>query len=239
MPEIRPTPSWEVVDPDLPVLRAEYHFGSGAYATSMAVGLGDGLLLLSPPGGRQADALFDALAPYGPVTHIVAPNGFHRLGLPGAVARSPGARLFAPARVASRIRSVLPDGPDPLPIEALELPSYLSLEEPPGTARPDVVARVESGSGRIWYLNDLILNLDQLPPGWIQGRLFGLMGFRQGLAVNRMGWRFIIRVKQPCQDWLLARLAESPPDILIAGHGPVLRDPAILATLPALVRAGA
>ena len=61
------------------VLTFEYSFGPGV-ATALAVRIGEGLAVVSPP-SRPTEEVFEALAAHGPVKALVAPNAFHTLGL--------------------------------------------------------------------------------------------------------------------------------------------------------------
>jgi hypothetical protein len=106
--------------------------------------------------------------------------------------------------------------------------------------RPDVVMRVAVDEGLLWSLTDVVLNLEALPPGPIERRLFALMGFRAGLAVNFLGSRVVLlgRGRRAYRAWLCAELRRRPAALLITGHGPPVRDPEVLGGLPDLVAAG-
>src|SRR5688572_25793745 len=94
---------WEVLDEATHTLTLEYSFRPGftarAFVTRFA---GDELVIFSPPVGIDP-ALFRELDEHGRVTALVAPNGFHYLGLRPALEAFPGATLYAPESSARRV----------------------------------------------------------------------------------------------------------------------------------------
>ena len=229
---------WEPVDPEGRVRRAAYHFGSAGRANCTAVGLGDGrLVLCSPPGGPDANALFDRVDALGEVVAVVAPNGFHRVGMPMAARRYANARLFAPEAAIGRVRK----GVDatravrPLTELAATLPDGVEIFVPPHMKNPDTVLRVQTTLGPVWTLHDLILNLDVVSSNPVERWLLGTLGYQVGLRVNRFGCRWVLlRDKPAFSAWLLDELRRMPPAAFSPGHGPVVRDAAGLARLTLL-----
>ncbi|MCA9659902.1 MAG: hypothetical protein KC486_16275 [Myxococcales bacterium] len=234
---------WEPIDAQGRVRRWEYAVGASGRANAVAVELRAGeLLLLSPPGPKGSDEALAALDEHGEVAAIVAPNGFHRGGLPAATERYPSAGVYADPRAAARVGERCARGTTVRPLTALteRLPDDVELFVPEHMKRPDVVMRVAVDEGLLWSLTDIVLNLEALPPGPIERRLFALMGFRPGLAVNYVGSRLVLlgRGRSAYSAWLCAELRRRPPALLITGHGPPVRDPEALRELPALVAAG-
>lgn len=230
--------AWETVDPEGQLRRADYSFGTGGLATTTAVDLGDGqLALLSPPGGREGEALLDALEGVGEVVALVAPNAYHRLGLPLAAARFPEAALFAPAQALPRIQKGLPADRVARPLGELapRLPAHLEIFTPPHMKSEDTILRFHSAAGPVWLLHDLILNIQQQSSVALERWLLSALGYEKGLRVNRFGCRWVLlRDRAAFAAWLQAELERLPPVIFVPGHGPVIRDPALLATMPAL-----
>lgn len=233
--------AWSTVEALTPVLRAEYSHGPDSYASSVAIGLGGGeLLLISPPGGGGAEALLDELAGRGRVTALLAPNGFHRMGVPLAAERFPEARVFAPEGAEARVAEVT-GGREVEPLAALQplLPQAVELFVSEHARRPDLIGRVRVEGGTIWYLNDLILNFDHVPRHPLLGPLLWLMGYRAGMRVNRFGARFVLlRDRAAFKAWLLEELERLPPVAVVFGHGAVVTEPELLARLPEVVREG-
>ncbi len=227
--------TWDLVDETARLYRATYAFGYGGSATAVLFGLGDDeLALMSPPGGWLAPALFDAIPELGRVTALVAPNGFHRIGLPEARRRYPEAPVFAPRAALKRVGKVV-DGPRALEGLGPLLPEGVELRELPGMKRPDTFLRVQAGQGPAWYLNDVVTNLQALPEG-AMGLLLDAMGFREGLALNTFGCRWITKARPELAQWLLSELRNQPPALVLAGHGPVESRPQVLARLPGILQ---
>ncbi|MCB9793790.1 MAG: hypothetical protein H6741_13815 [Alphaproteobacteria bacterium] len=215
-------PSWTAVHAEARVLRADYPTGPDAFATSLAVGLeGNGLLLISPPGGARGEALREALAQLGELRAIVAPNGFHRMGVAPAAARFPEARVFAPERAVARVQKACPDKEvEPLAALVGVLPPSVELLVPPHLRNPDLIARIHVREGVIWSVTDIVLNMHALPANLLMSALLRLLGFQAGLHVNAFGARFVIlQDRAAFKRWLLEELERLPPLAVVFGHG--------------------
>src|SRR5688500_4078038 len=92
---------WKIIDAKIPVLMFTYSFGPGL-ANALAVGLKDGLAVISPP-CRASSAVMDVLAACWRVTALVASNALHHLGLPDCTTRFPEAEVFAPNQSRARV----------------------------------------------------------------------------------------------------------------------------------------
>lgn len=225
------SPTWTCLDPTVGVYRAEYPVGRGGSATSLAVQGPQGLIVMSPPGGKAGAGLMQALQDVGPVAGLVAPCGFHRMGIPHWQRAHPDAVTVTPERCVERVGQVAARPVQPL--HALELPDHVVLSEAAHMKRPDSVMRIRTDAGWIWYINDILLNLAQV------SFPLTLLGFRPGLALNRFNMRFVGKVTAPdFYNALADDLDAHPPCLFVAGHGQVERDPAVLAGMADLVRAG-
>lgn len=215
---------WERVDAGGRVHRASYRYGTPGPATTTLVDLGDGrLVLLSPPGDA---ALYNALEGMGEVVAVVAPNGFHRFGLPMAAKRCPKARFFAPERAVARAAQKL-DGREVRPLEALagELPEDVEIFVPPHMKSQDTVVRVHTAEGVIWTLHDLLLNMEEVSSSPVERWVLGLLDYRPGLRINRFGLRWVLLGDRAgFRGWLLGELERLPPAAVVFGHGPALRE---------------
>ena len=96
--------SWVPLATDPWTATLEYSFGSGS-ATALAVDVGGGLLVASPPCRVTNDA-FEELAERGPVRALVATNAYHTLGLKPWKAHFPDAVVFAPPQSMLRVTKV-------------------------------------------------------------------------------------------------------------------------------------
>lgn len=231
-------PLWEPIDEAGRVRRAEYRFGSAGRATCSTVDLGGGrMALFSPPGGADAGPLYDELGGYGEVVAVVAPNAYHRMGLPAAAARYPGAELFAPEKAVARVGKKLEKGKVVRPLEDLQprLPEDVEVFVPPFMKSSDTMVRVSTGLGVVWTIHDVILNMEVTSTNAVERWALGLLGYKPGLRVNRFGIRFVLVADRPAfSRWLREELERVPPAAMVAGHGPPLREPALLARLPEL-----
>src|SRR5262245_2517242 len=92
---------WKPVANDLPLLVCGYSFGPG-HAYSLAVPCDGGFAVVSPPCKAPESAYAD-LEKRGKVRALIAPNGYHNLGLASWKARFPEATLFAPLQSIARV----------------------------------------------------------------------------------------------------------------------------------------
>ncbi len=101
----------------------------------------------------------------GNISHLVVPNGYHRLDAPLFKARYPQAKVLCPRGARTKVAEVVPvDGiyEDLLPDDAVTL---TTLE---GVAAQEGVMMVRSTDGATVVFNDLLFNMPHLP---------GLQGF--------------------------------------------------------------
>lgn len=113
------------------------------------------LLVLSPlPHIGEVAAAITSL---GRVTAIVAPSALHHLGLPAARLAFPGARVFGPTALKSKLRGQ--PLPEPL-VDAAENPWTGAMELVPveGMPRLAETAFFHPSSGTLW-LTDLCFNI--------------------------------------------------------------------------------
>jgi hypothetical protein len=154
------------------------------------------------------------------VRALVASNAFHFLGLPEWKARFPDARVFAPVQSIARVeRKSGLRGIEPLADAASLTGDKLQLIDLPHYRTGEVLVRIDSGRGRVWYVTDLILNLRELPANAAVKILFRLSGSAPGLKFNNVGGLFMIRNKAALRRWLADEFRKAPPDWLIPAHG--------------------
>lgn len=212
---------WKIFDASIPVLTYEYSFGPGT-ANALAVGVEGGLAVVSPP-CRVAGGVFDDLSRYGPVRALVASNAFHYLGLAGWKARFPEALLFAPMQSVARVeRQSKLRGIRPLAEAASLAGSRVELTDMPHYRTGEVLVRIASERGLLWYVTDIVLNLPALPRNPIVRLLFGLSGSGPGLKFNNVAPLFMVRDKAALKRWLAAEFEKAPPKWLIPTHGDIV-----------------
>ncbi len=213
------TKAWKVFDAQVPLLTYDYSFGPGR-ANALAVGVDGGLFVLSPP-CRVDDAVMDALAAFGPVKALVATNAFHHMGIPAWKRRFPDAAIYAPAQSVARVeRQSGMSGIQPLAAAASG--ARLKLVDLPHYKTGEVLAQIESGRGRVWYITDFVFNMRVLPANPIASFVFRVSGSAPGLKFNNVAPLFMVKDKAALKHWLAAEVDRAPPAWLIPAHGDVV-----------------
>ncbi|TNE51690.1 MAG: hypothetical protein EP343_03150 [Deltaproteobacteria bacterium] len=238
---------WERVDDTLDLWRMDYPLVQNSddparVATSCVLRFREQeLMLISPPKCDDIDQLYDALGELGVVTAIVPPCGFHRAGISDAQKRYPEAKLYSDERARKRVCAVSPNPEQWRPLSELQdqLPSHIECFVPPHLKRPDLIVWIHTSQGTVWYVNDLITNFPSMPRNPFLRFFLWMLRFKAGLAVNVLGGKVVLVKDQAAfSAWLQEQLAKHPPYLWVPGHGPVVRDPDLLATLPKLVAEG-
>lgn len=211
---------WKVFDADIPILTYSYSFGPGT-ANALAVGVAGRLVIVSPP-YRVADGVFGDLSPYGPVLALVASNAFHHMGIVEWKRRFPNAAVFAPAQSVARVeRHTKLSGIRPIADAAEVTRPTLELVDMPYYRTGEVLVRIKTARGLVWYVTDIIMNMVVLPEHPIMRILFRLSGSAPGLRFNNVGPIFMVKDKAALKRWLAAEYEKDPPRWLIAAHGDV------------------
>ncbi|MDQ6620361.1 MAG: hypothetical protein M3Z31_11830 [Pseudomonadota bacterium] len=209
---------WVVFDARKPILTYSYSFGP-AHAVALAVGGADGLVVVSPP-RRVPAAGYDQLAQYGPVRALVASNAFHHLGIAPWSARFPDARVFAPMQSVARVeRKSGVKGIRPLSEASAIAGPELELVDLPHYRSGEVLVRMTSERGPVWYVTDVILNLPELPRHPVAKVLFGLSNSAPGLRMNNIAPLFMVKDRAAQKRWFAAEFGKAAPRWLIPAHG--------------------
>ena len=210
--------SWVPLATDPWTATLEYSFGGGT-ATALAVDVGGGLLVASPP-CRVGDDAFEALDSRAPVRALVATNAYHTLGIAPWKARFPEAAVFAPPQSLQRVTKVSGvGGIRPLGQAAAFTGERVALIELPYFRTGEALIKVRTAEGLIWYVTDIVLNLPQLPTHPVFGALFKLTGSAPGLRINRVGPLFMVRNRPALWAWLAAEARRDAPRWLVPAHG--------------------
>ncbi|MFO0549547.1 MAG: hypothetical protein U0271_14235 [Polyangiaceae bacterium] len=210
------TSAWQVLEPSLPLLAADY---GGGRARMVALGLEGGGLVVWSPGvpERQGNALED-LRNFGEPRFLLAPNHFHNLGIPHWTRSFPSARVVASERARTRLSKKLPG----IVIDGLEglsraLPPGTRLLCPPNAKQGETWLAVERDTLRALVVCDAIVNMQHVSIP------FKILGFRARLMLNPFFKRFFMGDRAAHRAWMLAELGAHPPNLLIPAHGEMLQ----------------
>ena len=206
---------WEVLEPSLPLLTAPY---AGGRVRMVALGLRDGGLVVWSPGTR-GDAARAALAQWGTVRFLLAPNHFHNAGLDEWKRAYPEARVVAHPRAQERLRKKITSARDIDGLDALTvaLPDGARLLSPPMARQGETFLAVQRGEMRALAACDAIVNMRAVP------LFFRVLGFRPRLMTNPFFRRVFLADAMAYRAWMIAELTAAPPNVFIPSHGDVLR----------------
>ncbi len=214
---------WNPLIPDGSVQWLTYSFGPGT-ANALAVKLMDGsFAVVSPPTGAPAE-VFDTLERQGGVCVLIAPNKFHNLGQPEWRKRFPQALSCAPRGSHEHLVKRAPDI-DYLALEdcaARLLPMHIVL--PAGMKSPDVVLRIPSTAGHIWWMGDLFSNSGPSDQAWWLRMLSRLAGSGLGYRANAKPEFVYVKNRANWLKSICSALEEFPPAIVVPAHGAPVRE---------------
>ena len=226
---------WQVLDEQLPALRREYSFGPGM-ATTLVVGLGARRLMAISPARGMDPAAHDELKAYGEVVALLAPNGMHHLGVESWLKQWPNSSAYAAEASLKRLNRKCSAGAVFKPVAALSLPQGILVDNPPGVRSSDLVLRVSTGQGWLWYFNDLLMNMRALPTKPFFRLVFALSGAKTGLSVPKLPQLLLVGDKHATGRWLLAEIDARPPAMVVFGHGEPMAGPGLADKLKAVIR---
>lgn len=227
--------SWVPIATDPWTATFDYSFGAGS-ATALAVEVGGGLLVASPP-CRVADDAFGVLAARAPVQALVATNAYHTLGLAPWKARFPDAAVFAPPQSLLRVTQVSGiGGIRPLGEAAALTGERVALIELPYFRTGETLIKIRTAEGVLWYVTDIILNLSRLPSNPLFAMLFKLSDSAPGLRINRIAPLFMVRDRRALWQWLADEARRDQPRWLVPAHGDTLDLAATPTRLEELLR---
>jgi hypothetical protein len=224
---------WTIIDEDGGILTRTYRFAPGAWARTLVARFkADELLVMSPPTGLD-DASYRALERFGKVTALVAPNGFHHLGLAPWKQAFPDCRIFASDKALARIRKKQPT------LSNLEPLSELSKNVQPGVELCDLPffsigeawLKAPSKAGQVWYVSDSCFNFPELPKAFVPRLLLKWTGSAPGFRINGLGNLIFLRDKRGYKAWFLDQLRKDAPSIVVSAHGDVLDQPKLRETM--------
>ena len=153
---------------------------------------------------------------------LVAPNHYHHLGIDEHARAHAGVAIVATPRAAPRVSAM---GKRPIEDEAplrAALPPHASLLVPPGTRNGEWWLSVASPRGRAWIVGDAFFNLPRTPRS-ATGLLLKALAISPGLRIGT-SFLWLLHDRPAYRAWLLAKLAEERPTVLVPCHGDVVVD---------------
>lgn len=169
------------------------------------------------------DALMAEIEAFGPVSHIVVPNGYHRLDAPVFKQRYQDAKVICPPGAREKVAEVVPVD---MTYADFAKGGRVSFEVLDGTGGAEGVMVVRDDDGTTLVFNDAIFNM---PHGsGVGGFVFRyLTGSTGGPRVSRIMKVFVIKDKAAFKAHL-GRLADTPKlsRLIVSHHETVDRDAA-------------
>ena len=215
---------WTILDEPTKTLTREYNFAKGSRARTFVTQYADNELVIASPPSRIERSHIEELERFGHVTAIVAPNGFHYLGLPVFKEAFPAAVMYAPELAAKRIAKKLPDLGELHPLSTLQgrLEPNLKIFDVPGFKIGEVWITVATEQGPIWYVSDSCFSLEQMPKAFLPKVLLKWTKSAPGFKLNRLGNKMFLKDPESYKGWFSERLAEEHPRMVVTAHGSVV-----------------
>jgi hypothetical protein len=231
-------PGWVTLSEQPAVLVHEYGFGAGR-ANALAVLLPERKWLIMSPPPKLSASEAQAFSEHGTVVALVENNGTHHMGLGPCRKLFPSAITYAEPQAAARIRTKNRDAGQLEPIASLRplLGSAVTIVAIDGCKVGDVVVRVATEKGVIFYASDFLANISRLPKNPIFRLLFKLSGSGPGLRVFRIFFMFFVADRKAAIGSLIRELEAHPPATLVPAHGDVVQRPDLGPLLVGMLRA--
>jgi hypothetical protein len=215
-----PTPHWQPV-PTLPGVFEIRRSHGPLPLRAVAVQLRPGAVCVYSPVPRAGNEALRQLGSWGkPI--LLASNAFHTLGLPEHAAAFAEARVVASERASGRIKRKTKLVVESLDVLRVQLPAHVSLLELPPVRSGEVWLSVRGSDSCAWIVCDGLLNV-QRSPGGLLGVAMKLMRMGPGLSISS-SFRWMVKDRHAYREWLLARIQEDQPTILIPSHGQIIQD---------------
>ncbi len=216
---------WVSLTSDRGVRWLKYSFGPGT-ANSLAVKLQVGSWLVISPPSDAPSSVYDALDQEGGVSALVAPNAYHNRGQQAWRERFSQAISWAPSGSHSRLSKKTPRIAYFSIEEAAQLaPAHVFL--PTGMKTPDILVRVNTNDGFLWWMGDQFSNSQAADQIWPLRMIARLAGSGLGYRCNSKPELVYVGDRVAWLESIRRALQESPPAIVVPAHGdPVTEDAA-------------
>ena len=218
------TYSWTPLTAADDLLWLKYWWGPGS-ANALAFRQKDGDWAIISPPSDAPQTVFDQIALRGPVTALIAPNGFHYLGQAAWRRRFPEARSFAPAGTLPRLAAKAPNV-DFQPMEDhLDRFAPAQIVIPSGMKTPDAMMSWPIDGGWLWWLGDQYANndkADQILPLRLLSRL---LAGGPGYHCNPRPELVYVEDRRAWAADIAQGFSDRPPKTVLCAHGdPVFGD---------------
>ncbi|MCK6546660.1 hypothetical protein L6R52_12490 [Myxococcota bacterium] len=228
---------FRILDRAAGVAIIEYSFGKQGTANCFIARMADGKLLVVSPAVRMTDATFTSVAELGEVGAVVAPNGFHHLGVAEWRAKFPRARFYAAPESVKRIRSKNASAGEFEPLSQLTpiVGPDIGLGEVPNTKCGETWVWVKTSTGHVWFVSDMLANIPSLPSNPIAALIFKLTKSAPGYRVFSLALTFMVKDKKATLRAVADEMRRHPPSTVVPAHGAPLSDPDIAARTQSLL----
>lgn len=216
------TAGWTVHDQHAGVLSYSYTFNDkGGTATTFAARITDGGLMVISPAQGIDEAAFKYLEQFGEPRVIIAPNGFHHLGLVDWRRRYRHATFHAPKRAAKRIAKKNERAPklENLQMIGEQLGGQVYLREAPHSRHGELWSWVKTPTGNIWFGSGFFCNWEKFPGNAVLNAAWKLTNSGPGLSIFNLGLMATMSNKKAALNILLNDMIDHPPSILVPSHG--------------------
>lgn len=218
----------------------EYAFDKHGTANCVAFRLANGDVVVLSPACSMSEGAYSDLTRLGKVTALVATNGHHHLGIGDFRRRFPEARVYAPALARARIAKKNPDAGELAPLCDLlsSLDDDVVIREAPHTRSGEIWAFFKCDVGYVWFMSDILVNIESLPEALIPRLIFRWSGSGPGYRVFHAALALIVKDKKAVLRALLADAEAHPPAVVVPAHGAPVGDgapgrPAAVGGIPA------
>jgi hypothetical protein len=200
---------------------------------AVAVALPDNHVVVYSPVPHAGAAAMDQLQAIGkPI--LLAPNAYHTLGLRDHAAAFEAAPVVASDRAFRRIKDKTKLSVEDLRLLEADLPPHMSLLQPPDLRNGEVWLSIRDANRCVWIVCDAFIHFSRLPASAI-GLGLRLLRMGPGIAIGTT-FKMLVKDRRAYREWLLAKIAEEQPTMLIPCHGQVVDDDQLPARLERLVK---
>ena len=219
---------WTVIDQDAGIFSTGYRFNDrGGQANSLAMRINpDEMVVFSAPAGVNEPG-WAQLEEYGKVVGIVAPNGFHHLGIANCRERHPEARWFAPELAQDRI-SNKGEGVDGIRWESIAalqeiMGPDVGVTSAPETKCGETWAWAKTADGNVMYASDVVCNWETFPGNFLLSFMWKMSGSGPGFRPFHFAMLAIAKNKKAVFSACLDDIEAHPPNVILPGHGATLK----------------
>jgi hypothetical protein len=200
---------------------------------AIAVELPDKRVCVYSPVPHAGAAAMDQLRAMGkPI--LLAPNAYHTLGLPEHAKAFEDAPLVASDRAFRRIKNKTKLSIEDLRLLEANLPPHMSLLQPPDLRSGEVWLSIRDANRCAWIVCDGFINFSRLPAAPL-GLGLKLLRMGPGIAIGAT-FKLLMKDRRAYREWLLAKIAEQRPTMLIPCHGQVVDDDELPTMLERVVK---